>query len=287
MPVEAYEAVIELTRQLAELTPERDALVQMCRVRDDKLAAEVQRCELAGKAEAAACKRADASEGAANKEAKAAIKEARQECAKAVAEAREQLGIAEAEKAHLGREPAALRSGMHKLKATHAKLAAVQAVEHARELTGVQRDLDDVERNLADARAELLVVKGKVSAATTAAAASTLDALQATWRLARALGRAALAERKFGRAEVERSLAVERAKKLVLQLDALGRMRGADVKAELKRLGREVSTLGAQLEKATAIGWKRAREATEAYRRERLALRTADSAQRKRLAAEK
>mmetsp|Transcript_36830 Transcript_36830/g.91694 ORF Transcript_36830/g.91694 Transcript_36830/m.91694 type:complete len:562 (-) Transcript_36830:422-2107(-) len=301
MPVEAYEAVIELTGQLAEVTGDLDECTQLALSLHDQLAAEVTRRKLAEAAEAAACKRADACEREANKLAKAAIKEAREEFDKKIGLALEQQGIAEREAVHLRREPAALRSEMLKLEAAHDKALAEQVTESARqsarqlareckEIKALTRERDDLEVKFADACAKLLVAKDKASAATTAAEAATRDAKQATRQLASEAGRAALAERKLGRAEAGRALAAERTRKLALQLAALGRMRGADAQAELTRLGREVSSLGAQLEKATAIGSKRAREATEAYRRERLALRTADSAQRKRhrgLAAEK
>ncbi|KAJ1617798.1 hypothetical protein T492DRAFT_893119, partial [Pavlovales sp. CCMP2436] len=109
----------------------------------------------------------------------------------------------------------------------------------------------------ADTRAELQTVKGKASAATVEAAASARDAAQGKRRLARLVGSSALAERVLRRSEAGRSLAVERAKKLALQLAALSTIRGAGAQAEFTPLGREVSSLGAHLEKATSNGRKR------------------------------
>ncbi|KAJ1629953.1 hypothetical protein T492DRAFT_872592, partial [Pavlovales sp. CCMP2436] len=70
MPVGGYEAVIELTGQLAELRREHDLLERGCLTQRDELATEVTCRKLAETAEAAACKRADLSEGEFRKVAK-------------------------------------------------------------------------------------------------------------------------------------------------------------------------------------------------------------------------
>mmetsp|Transcript_24041 Transcript_24041/g.57104 ORF Transcript_24041/g.57104 Transcript_24041/m.57104 type:complete len:505 (+) Transcript_24041:1000-2514(+) len=235
LPVgEGYEAMIELRALAARLTQQRDAGEAKIALLRTAVAEETLRRELAERGEAAERKRAEASECVANKIANKAIKAAKQECDKTIAASREEVGIAHSEQVRFGRETASAVSANRRLEAAHAKLVAERAAEHARELVDARHThgrlsqlLREVERRFADTRAELQTVKGKASAATVEAAASARDAAQGKRRLARLVGSSALAERVLRRSEAGRSLAVERAKKLALQLAALSTMRGA------------------------------------------------------------
>ncbi|KAJ1626346.1 hypothetical protein T492DRAFT_210412 [Pavlovales sp. CCMP2436] len=257
MPVEAYEAVIELTGQLAEVTGDLDECTQLALSLRDQLAAEVTRRKLAEAAEAAACKRADACEREANKGAKAAIKEAREECRELVIAAREQQGIAEREKVHSDREPAALQSEMRKLEAAHDKALAEQVTESARmlarqlrEINVLTRERDDLEVKFADACAKLLVAKDEASATTTAAEAATRDATQLTRRLV-------VEERNAAANALQAESADKRAAKLATQLEVcakLGRVDAARTIAGLEhRLAAAESALASSKSSAKLL----------------------------------